>query len=236
MTILYENTGLLHQSNSPADWIHEGIGEIVSTPGQPGALDFACLGSIQGAEACMGFFKTPLPDQVEISYELTVHSQRGLVINYFALWGINGEDPFAPGCTLPPRTGIMANYWAKEFGLRSYHISVSRYNDKGIHTGTANIRRNPGGLLVGHGVDPVRTTNTPFRIRITKDLGAIQYHVNDVLAFACVDHATNLGPIPDQGYFGFRLIGSDVRITVKDFAVHAIKPASLWSPWVMKAK
>jgi hypothetical protein len=233
MTLHYENLAPLHVATAPSDWLHEGIGKILPTPDARG-IDLACLDSKQGAQGCMAFFKSPLPDHIAISYELTVHSQRGLVINYLALRGLAGENPFDPASQLPPRTGIMANYWASEFGLQSYHLSFSRYNDKGIHTGTANIRRNPGGYLVGHGIDPVRLTGTPFHVRITKDLGAIQLFINDQLAIASVDHATNMGPIPDQGYFGFRLVGSDVRITIKDFAVHTIAPASLWSPWLFK--
>lgn len=235
MTLEYENLQPVHAGLDVADWFHEGVGRIQPTQDGSG-LDLACLGSQQGARGCMAFFKTPLPDHVAISYELTVHSQRGLIINYLALRAISGEDPFDPASTLPAREGIMANYWAHEYGLQSYHLSFSRYNDKGVHTGTANIRRNPGGLLVGHGVDPVRLTGVPFRIRITKDLGAIQFFVNDQHAISTVDHAINLGPIPGHGYFGFRLVGDDVRITVKDFAIHAITPASVWSPWVLKPK
>jgi hypothetical protein len=233
MTIHYDDQEELHSGVTAADWAHEGVGTITATADGRG-MDLACLGSKQGAQGCMAFFKHALPDQISVSYELTVHSQAGLVINYLALRGIQGESVLDETSGLPGRTGIMANYWAKEFGLQSYHLSFTRYNDKGVHTGTANIRRNPGGLLVGHGVDPIREVGRVFKLRITKDLGAVQLFVDGVLAMAAVDHATNLGPIPDGGHFGFRLVGDDVRATVKDFKVKKITAASVWTPWVFK--
>ncbi len=233
MTLYYDDQEELHGDVTADDWAHEGVGKIEGTGDRRG-IDLVCLGSKQGARGCMAFFRHALPDQIAVSYELTVHSQAGLVINYLAMRGINGESVLDPTSGLPARDGIMANYWASEFGLQSYHLSFTRYNDKGVHTGTANIRRNPGGLLVGHGVDPVREVGRAFKLRITKDRGAVQLFVDGVLAMACVDHATNLGPIPDGGHFGFRLVGDDVRVTVKDFCVKKIAAASVWTPWVMK--
>lgn len=120
----------------------------------------------------MAFFRPTLPNQIAIEYDLTVRSHGGLVINYLAIRGRNGEDMIEDRDALPPRTGIMKDYWGFDAGLQSYHVSFSRFNDKGEHTGTANWRRNPGLCMVGHGIDPVTQLARTFHTRITKDAAA----------------------------------------------------------------
>jgi branched-chain amino acid transport system ATP-binding protein len=84
---------LLHEddfSNGFDQWHHEGIGHIASGP--EGGMRLHCHGSRQGAEGCMAFFRPTLPDGIRVSYKLNVRSQGGLVINYVAIRGLNGED------------------------------------------------------------------------------------------------------------------------------------------------
>ncbi|MES2462159.1 MAG: DUF1961 family protein, partial [Armatimonadota bacterium] len=168
-------------------------------------------------------FRPNLPDQVAFEYDLTVRSHGGLVINYLAIRGINGEDLIADRAKLPPRIGVMSDYYSKKKGLQSYHVSVSRFDDQGRHTGTSNWRRNPGLLLCGHGTDPIQEIGRRYAIRITKDLGHGQCFVDGKFAHAFLDRDTTRYPIPDTGKFGFRLIGSDVSADIHNFRVFRIQ-------------
>jgi hypothetical protein len=220
----YENAECLHTDNFSAGleyWHHEGIGAIGPAPG--GGMRLHCAGSRQGGEGCMAFFRPTLPDRVAYEYDLTVRSHGGLVINYLAIRGLRGEDMIEECDRLEPRTGIMANYYARKWGLQSYHVSISRFNDAGEHTGTCNWRRNPGSILMAHGVDLVREINRRYRIRIVKDGGHCQLYVDGCCAHGFVDRAAARGPTPDGGKFGFRLIGSDVMADVENFAVFRVK-------------
>lgn len=201
-------------------WHHEGVGQMVLLPG--GGLRLHCLGSQQGGRGCMAFFRPDLPDQVAVSYDVIIHSQGGLMINYLAIRGLNGEDLIRDAAQLEPRTGIMANYYAKKWGLQSYHVSVSRFDDAGRHTDTSNWRRNPGGLLVGQGEDPIQAIGRRFQVRLVKDAGFLQLHVDGRYIHGVFDRDTSRYPLPDWGKFGFRLIGSDVQVDVFNFQVHRV--------------
>ena len=183
-----------------------------------------CFGSRQGAEGCMAFFRPTLPDHVAVDYDLVVRSHGGLVINYIAIRGLAGEDMIADAGKLPPRTGIMANYWSERWGLQSYHMSISRFDDKGVHTGTANWRRNPGSMLVGHGVDPCQEIGRSYHIRVVKDFGHCQLFVDGRFATGFIDRDTGRYLVPDYGKFGFRLVGSDVKADFARFRVHEVEP------------
>ena len=223
MPVDYPDLELLHQDDFAAGfaaWHHEGVGGIAPGPG--GTMRLRCTGSRQGAEGCMAFFRPTLPDQIAVEYTVTILSQGGLMINYLACRGLQGEDLIADRDRLPPRTGIMRNYWDAEFGLQSYHVSVSRFNDKGLHTQTSNWRRNPGTLLVGHGSDPITQVGRPYRIRLTKDRGHGQLYVDGTFAHAFIDRDRARLPIPDYGKFGFRLIGAEVAVDIADFRVHRL--------------
>jgi len=220
MPVPYENIELLHADDF-ADftaWHHEGVGEIAPAPG---GMRMHCFGSKQGAEGCMAFFRPTLPDQIAVEYDITVRSHGGLVINYLAIRGLHGEDMIDDRAQLPPRAGVMRDYWAAEKGLQSYHVSFSRFGDDGVHTDTSNWRRNPGLLLIGHGIDPVQEIGRQYHIRITKDYGHCQFYADDTFAHAFVDHDASR-PIPDYGKFGFRLIGSDVAADIVNFRVYRI--------------
>lgn len=224
MPLDYADKELLHSDDfcDLSHWHHEGVGTLECLPG--GRMRIHCAGSRQGGRGCMAFFRPTLPDYVSISYDIVVHSHGGLVICYLAIRGLNGEDLIEDAQKLAPRTGEMKNYYALKWGLQSYHLSFSRFNDKGVHTNTSNWRRNPGSLLVGHGNDPIRELGRRYHVRITKDEGYLQFYVDDVFAHAVVDRDRSRHPIPDYGKFGFRLVGADVMADVFSFRVNRIDP------------
>ena len=225
MPIHYENIELIHQDdfNDFSAWHHEGIGEIAPAP--DGGMRLHCHGSAQGGRGCMAFFRETLPDQIAVEYDVIIRSHGGLLINYLAIRGLNREDLIRDaGKMLPERSGIMANYYDRKWGLQSYHVSVSRFDDRGRHSGTSNWRRNPGSLLVGHGLDPCSELNRSYHIRITKDEGACQFFADGVYAHSSLDRDVLRYPIPDYGKFGFRVIGADVMVDVANFRVYRIPP------------
>ena len=124
---------------------------------------------------------------------------------------------------LEPREGIMANYYSNVWGLQSFHVSFSRFNDKGEHTQTSNWRRNPGCLLAGHGVDQCTEIGQQYHMRLVKDRGHCQLYVDGEFAHGIIDRDTTRYPIPDYGKFGFRLIGSDVMADVRGFRVYKVE-------------
>ncbi len=232
MPVRYKKLNLLYSDNFSdlVHWHHEGIGELAADPDT--GMQLVCSGSKQGAEGCMAFFRPTLPDHIRIDYDITVRSHGGLIINYIAMRGLKGEDIIQDRHRLPPRTGVMADYFSATRRLQSYHISFSRFDDNGVHTDTANVRRNPGGLLVGEALDPCVEINRPYHITIFKSSGHLQFYVDERFVCSVFDRDRSDYPIPDRGKFGFRLIGSNVSADVKSFQVHAIEPQpSIWQPW-----
>jgi hypothetical protein len=224
------NQDVLHIDNFVdfENWHHEGVGKIDRAP--HGGMRLHCLGSKQGYEGCMAFFKPTLPDQIEVEYDVIIHTHDGLLINYIAMRGLNGEDLITDRNKLEPRTGVMKNYFGRRWGLQSYHLSICRYNDKGIHTNTANWRRNPGGVMVGHGPDPITETGRTYGIRLTKDKGHCELFVDGKLAHAIIDRDES-HPIPDTGKFGFRLVGADVQADITNFRIVKHDPKSPPKVW-----
>jgi hypothetical protein len=226
MPVNYDDLEVLHEDAFETfdNWHHEGIGEIAPAP--DGGMRLHCHGSRQGGQGCMAFFRPNLPDQIAFEYDITIRSHGGLVINYIAIRGLNREDMIRDhGQRLAERNGIMANYYDRKWGLQSYHVSFSRFNDDGVHTSTSNWRRNPGGLLAGHGIDPCCELDRTYRIRITKDEGHCQFYVDGVFAHGFIDRDILRLPLPSEGKFGFRTIGSDVKVDIANFKVSRIPPA-----------
>ncbi len=224
MTIPYAQGELLHQDplTDLSNWHHEGTGEI--SPAANGGMQLHCFGSAQGREGCQAFFRADLPDCIAVEYDLTVLSQGGLVINFLAMRGLQGEDMIADADRLRPRAGVFGDYVSATADLQSYHVSVSRFGDDGVHTGTSNWRRNPGLILVGHGEDLVNTIGKTYRMRLVKDRISLQLFVDGCFAHGCIDRLAGEHGIPDTGKFGFRLIGSDVKAEVINFRAYAIEP------------
>ncbi len=223
MPVDYENLELLYEDDFAAgfgQWHHEGIGELQAAPG--GGMRLHCFGSKQGGRGCMAFFRPNLPDQVAYEYDVTIRSHGGLMINYLAIRGLQGEDMIEDAPSLPPRTGVMKDYWGIDWGLQSYHVSISRFDDSSRHTETSNWRRNPGSALVGHGIDPIQEVGRRYHVRLIKDKGHCQLYVDGRFAHAILDRKDSPLPIPDTGKFGFRLIGSDVLADIEHFRIFRV--------------
>jgi len=224
MPLDYPDKDLVEQDSFKdlGNWYHEGAGQL--EPIEGGGMRMGCLGSRQGGPGCMAFFRPDLPDGIAVTYDLVVNSHGGLIINYLAMRGLDGEDLIADTVRLKPRTGATNNYSAAYWGLQSYQLSYSRFSDEGHHCETSDWRRNPGGLLAGHGVDPVTEIGRRHTIRVTKDFGCLQLYVDGLFAHGMIDRSEGRHPIPDWGKFGFRLIGSNISADVFDFRVHRVDP------------
>ncbi len=202
-------------------WRHEGGGKAETVAWDDGtpALRLDCTGSRQGGVGCHAFCTNDFPDRIVVEYDLLVHRSNGLVITFVAMRGLGGEDIFAD---LPPREGLFKDYTGDDAPMRSYHTSVSRYDDEGIHTGVSNWRRNPGLHLVGQGPDLCETIGRRYAIRIVKDGPHLQLGVDGVLAHEFTDPLELPDTMPDAGKIGFRAIGSEVIADISRFRVSAI--------------
>ncbi|MFC2125758.1 DUF1961 family protein [Bacteroidota bacterium] len=199
-----------------SNWQHEGIGAL----DQPDTnlLQLNCIGAKQGAAGCMAFCKKDFPDSIIIEYALKVLSTNGLVINFLAFQGRHGEDMLVD---LPAREGIFADYVYNP-EIRGYHVSVSRYDDTGQHTGVSNWRRNPGLFLMAQQEDLCKEPLQWYQIRIVKMNGTLQMWVNDHFSGGFKDLDQIPEPIPGKGKIGFRAIGKNVVAQFKGFKVYAI--------------
>lgn len=200
------------------EWHLEGLVDGVSIP-QPGVLRLDCTGSKQGAVGAMAFCKRDFPDNIAIEYDLLVENHNGLLITFVAMKGLNGEDAITG---VPPREGTFADYTDDSASTRSYHVSVCRYDDEGIHTGTSNWRRNPGLHLMTNGVDLCRQTGRTYHVRITKRGPECKVEVDGQLGSNFVDPQQLPGPIPTDGKIGFRAIGSKAVFTIRNFKVASL--------------
>lgn len=210
---------LLGEDNftSLAGWHHEGIGEL--TQPEPGLMQINCLGSGQGNAGCMAFFRQDFPDNICLEYKMKALSKGGLLINFIAFAAREaGKDPLTD---LPKREGIFSDYILNE-GIRCYHVSISRYQDNGEHTGVSNWRRNPGIFMMSQGADLCEKINTWYDIAVIKQGRLLQMTVDGKLAGGFIDADEIPEPLPTGGKIGFRAIGSDVRVQIKDFKVIAL--------------
>ncbi len=204
------------------NWRHEGGGTMALDAAEPNTLRIECVGSAQGKAGSQAFCLADFPDGVAVEYDLKVLTKNGLVITFVAMKGSRGEDMF--DAAQPKREGVFGDY-VRNGRLVSYHVSVSRYDDGGVHTGVSNWRRNPGLNLMREGPDLCREIGRWYRIRIVKDGGHCQLGVNGALAHEFTDPKELPGPLPAGGKVGFRAIGSEVRALVRNFKVTALRPA-----------
>ncbi len=198
------------------DWHHEGGGKL-SQP-EKNVMQLNCIGSRQGKAGCMAFCRTDFPDNICIEYDMKVVVSKGLVITFVASQGRNGEDMITE---LPAREGIFADYIHNP-RMRSYHVSVSRYNDKGEHTNVSNWRRNPGIFMMGQQEDLCKKIGEWHHITIVKKGGLLQLAVNGKLAGGFNDPNEIPEKIPTEGKIGLRAIGSEVIAQIKNFTVTAL--------------
>ncbi len=199
------------------DWHHEGGGEL-SVNGE-GAMRIACVGSMQGGVGCMAFCRKDFPDDIAVEYDLVVQESNGLLITFVAARGLHGEDMLTD---LPPRAGEFKDYVGEDALLRSYHVSVSRYDDQGRHTGVSNWRRNPGLHLMAQGDDLCKEIGRSYVIRIEKAGPRCAILVNGQPGPSFTDARELHDDIPTAGKVGFRAIGSRVIADVSNFRVLAL--------------
>lgn len=205
--------------NNLENWYHEGPGRISIE--EPGTMRLELYGSKQGGAGCHAFCRRDFPDRIAVEYDMKVLTSDGLIIAFIGMAGLNGEDLITGG--LPPRTGVFADYVGQDARLRSYHVSLSRYNSRGEHTGVSNWRRNPGLHLMSQGPDLCKEIRRWYRIRIVKDGRHLQLYVNGKLAHEFVDPDELPIPLPTNGKFGFRIIGSNIQAVIRNFRVTALE-------------
>lgn len=200
------------------DWHHEGTGRIFIS--EPGILRIECIGSQQGAVGAQAFCRQNFPDSIAIEYDLKVLTNNGLIINFVAMQGLAGEDMITD---LPPRKGMFKEYTGDDARLRSYHVSISRYDDTSKHTGVSNWRRNPGLHLMSQGPDLCKEIQRWYRIRMIKNGRHCQLGVNGQLASEFTDPGALPQPLPTDGKVGFRAIGANVQAMIRNFRVVALR-------------
>lgn len=210
--VLYEDT-----FTDLSNWHHEGRGAL--TQPEPDLMQLNCVGSRQGSAGCMAFCRTDFSDDICIEYDLRMLTTNGLIITFIAAQGRQGEDMITG---LPKREGVFADYIFNP-GLRCYHVSVSRYNDKGQHTGVSNWRRNPGIFLMAQQQDLCKAPRKWYHVTIVKRGPLLQMAVDGQLAGGFVDPNEIPEPIPAAGKVGFRSIGAEVLGQIKRFKVTALE-------------
>lgn len=201
------------------NWHLEGAVKGVTIV-RPGAMRLDCSGSRQGGQGCMAFSKLDFPDNICIEYDLVMEQQNGLIITFIGMKGVKGADAITG---VPKRKGIFKEYVGKKASTRSYHVSVSRYDDKGKHTGVSNWRRNPGLNLMGSGKDPCKKAGTTYHVAIIKKGPLLQLQVDGKVASGFRDPGKLPGPIPTVGKIGFRTIGSRAIARISNFKVTALE-------------
>ncbi len=192
----------------------EGAGIVAG-----GVLRLDCSGSRQGGAGCMAFCKRDFPDNICVEYDLFVAEKNGLVITFLAMKGLGGEDAITG---VPARAGVFDDYVGENATTRSYHCSVSRYDDKGEHTGVSNWRRNPGLHLMGQGEDLCRQIRTPYHVAFIKAGRTCQLQVNGAIASGFTDPGELPDEIPTSGKVGFRVIGAKAIARFSNFKVTAL--------------
>lgn len=204
------------------NWHHEGIGEL--TQPEDSLMQLNCIASEQGGAGCMAFCRTDFPDHIIVEYDLRVLTSNGLVITFLAAAGIGDEDMIGE---LPPRQGVFSDY-IRNPRLKSYHVSISRYDDDGVHTGVSNWRRNPGIFLMAQQPDLCKEIKQDYHIHLVKSGPLLQLAVNDSLAGGFIDPQQIPTPIPRAGKVGFRAIGRRVIARIENFQVHRIAESARW--------
>jgi hypothetical protein len=196
------------------NWRWEGGGKAFIV--EPGVLRLDCAGSRQGGVGCMIFCRKDFPDRIAVEYDLLVRQSNGLVITFVAMRGLKGEDALTD---LPPRAGIFGDYVGVAAAMRSYHVSVSRYGDDGVHSGVSNWRRNPGLHLMAQGQDLCKEIGRRYAIRIEKDGPRCALFVDGQPGPAFTDPGQLPDEIPTAGKIGFRAIGARVIADISNFRV-----------------
>jgi hypothetical protein len=201
------------------DWHLEGHTDGVSLL-DGGGIRLDCSGSQQGGVGVHAFYKEDLPDNICIEYDLFTEEKNGLMLTFMGMQGLNGEDAVTG---VPPRTGLFKDYTDINAPVRSYHVSLSRYNDDGMHTGVSNWRRNPGIILVGQGPDPCEEIGKTYHVALIKQGPLCQLQVDGKVVSGFLDSDAPDDQIPAAGKVGFRAIGARATFRISNFKVTALE-------------
>jgi len=201
------------------NWHPEGLIEGLTLL-KPGIMRLDCSGSEQGGLGCMAFTKMDFPDSICIEFDFYMEENNGLLLIFSGLKGLNGEDAITG---VPPRKGIFGEYTGKDALIRSYHVSISRYDDSGTHTGVSNWRRNPGLHLMAQGEDYCKKIRSKYHIAVVKAGPTCQLQVDGKVASGFIDLQTFLDEIPTSGKIGFRVIGKKAIARISNFKVTSLK-------------
>ncbi len=200
-------------------WHLEGYTSGVSLM-HNGWLRLNCTGSQQGGIGVHAFIKKSFPDDICLAYDLLVEETSGLLITFLGMKGVHGEDAITG---VPPRSGRFSEYTDSAAVVRSCHLSLSRYDDKGIHTGVSNWRRNPGLVLVGQGPDPCTETGKIYHVAIVKQGRRCQLQVDGKVVSGFNDQEAPTEAVPTDGKIGFRVIGSRAIVRIANLRVTALE-------------
>jgi hypothetical protein len=200
-------------------WHLEGFTKGISLL-EDGWLRLDCKGSQQGGVGVHAFLKQDLPDSICLEYDLFTEEKNGLILTFMGMQGVNGEDAITG---VPPRKGKFIDYTGKNATTRSYHLSLSRYNDKGEHTGVSNWRRNPGLFLVGQGHDPCEEIGRTYHVAIIKQGPLLQLQVDGKVISGFVDTEKSEEAIPGEGKIGFRVIGARAIVRISNLRITALE-------------
>ncbi|HPI73325.1 MAG TPA: DUF1961 family protein [bacterium] len=200
-------------------WHLEGHTSGVSLTND-GWLRLDCTGSQQGGVGAHAFLREDMPDSICLQFDLLIEKKNGLVITFLGLQGRNGEDAITE---IPRRRGLFAEYTGEHAAVRSYHLSLSRYDDQGVHTGVSNWRRNPGLVLVGHGPDPCTEINRIYRVAIIKQGRRCQLQVDGEVVSGFIDREAADSQAPGPGKIGFRVIGAQAVARIAHLRVTALE-------------
>jgi hypothetical protein len=218
---LLQSANLIYKDNfeNLDNWHFEGLVDGVTNP-ELGIMRLDCSGSRQGGVGCMAFCKKDFPDNIRLEYDFFAEEKNGLVITFIAMKGRNGADAITG---VPKRTGIFADYIDKNASTRSYHVSLSRYEDNAEHTGLSNWRRNPGIHLMAQGQDPCRQIHKWYHVAIVKRGPTCNLFVDGKLASGFTDPQQIEDQIPTDGKIGFRAIGSKAIFKISNFKVVSLQ-------------
>ena len=200
------------------NWHPEGAISGVSVPEQ-GIMRLDCTGSQQGGVGCMSFCRKDFPDSICIEYDLYVEEKNGLVITFIGMQGLDGQDAITG---VPAREGYFKDYIGEDASTRSYHVSLSRYDDEANHTGVSNWRRNPGLHLMGQGDDPCKEIHKWYHVAIVKMGPTLQLQVDGKVASGFTDPDSLPDKIPSEGKVGFRAIGSKAIAKISNFKITSL--------------
>ena len=212
-----EQTLYVEQYDTLDAWHCEGIAGMSLRRGVGMLLE--CVDSRQGSAGCNVFCRREFPDRIAVEFSLRVAESDGLVITFLAVRGLHGEDAIAG---LPQRIGEFKDYVGEDARIRSYHVSVSRYDDQGVHTGVSNWRRNPGLHLMDQGVDLCSEVGRQYAVRIEKNGASCALFVDGMPGPAFTDPDSLPDEIPSSGKIGFRAIGSRVIAEISGFRVSSL--------------